>query len=152
MISTFGEDYLAAQGDGFYFLLDVEGIEGQPSLSKEFYLGWPEAVSNASSKVKLLPCVYLSAKQDPTSKQNLSAAMKAGTQCHGLWVANYGNQQPKLRNWNRAQIEPANPLPCKVLIHQYAGDIANGIFDFNQINPFLDNPELVFQRLILPLA
>ena len=52
LISTFGEDYLAAQGDSFYFFLDVEGIEGQPSLSKEFYLGWSEAVLNASSKVK----------------------------------------------------------------------------------------------------
>ena len=40
LISTFGEDYLASQGDSFYFFLDVEGIEGQPSLSKEFYLGW----------------------------------------------------------------------------------------------------------------
>jgi hypothetical protein len=152
LISTFGEDYLAAQRDSFYFFLDVEGIEGQPSLSKDFYLGWSEAVLNASSKVKLLPCVYLSAKQDPTSKLNLSAAMKAGAQCHGLWVANYGNNPTKLRNWNRDQVAPANPVPCKVLIHQYAGDIANGLFDFNQINPFLDNPELVIQRLILPPA
>ncbi|MBE9218541.1 hypothetical protein [Dolichospermum flos-aquae] len=49
-------------------------------------------------------------------------------------------------------VKPANPVPCKVLIHQYARGIANGIFDFNQINPFLDNPELVIQRLILPPA
>ncbi|MFN7202091.1 MAG: hypothetical protein ACK5VD_07820 [Aphanizomenon sp.] len=62
LISIFGEDYLASQSDSFYFFLDVEGIGGQPSLSKEFYLGWSEAVLNASSKVKLLPCVYLSAK------------------------------------------------------------------------------------------
>ena len=101
--------------------------------------------------MKLLPCVYLSAKQDPTSKQNLSAAIKAGAQCHGLWVANYG-KETNLRPWNRDQIAPANPVPCKVLIHQYAGDIANGLFDFNQINPFLVNPELVIQRLILPPA
>lgn len=30
--------------------------------------------------------------------------MKAGAQCHGLWVANYGNQQTKLRPWNRDQM------------------------------------------------
>ena len=48
--------------------------------------------------------------------------------------------------------QKSNCHPRKVLIHQYAGDIANGLFDFNQINPFLDNPELVIQRLILPPA
>ena len=43
--------------------------------------------------------------------------------------------------------EKLEPIP-----ESYAGDIANGLFDFNQINPFLDNPELVIQRLILPPA
>ncbi|BAY66524.1 family 24 glycoside hydrolase [Calothrix brevissima NIES-22] len=160
VILTFGEDYLASsQGDGLYFFLDVEG---QPSLSKEFYLGWSEAILKASSKVKLLPCLYLSAKQDPTSKQNLGAAMRAGAQCHGLWVANYGHQITKIRPWDRDQSAPATPVPCKVLIHQYAGDInnngvpadktENGVYDFSQINPFLDDPELVLKRLILPPA
>lgn len=69
-----------------------------------------------------------------------------------LTATSDGDQQTKLRSWNRDQIAPANPVLCKVLIHQYAGDIASGLFDFNQINPFLDNPELVIQRLILPPA
>ncbi|MBS9388030.1 MAG: hypothetical protein HEQ33_03640 [Dolichospermum sp. WA123] len=85
--------------------------------------------------MKLLPCVYLSAKQDPTSKQNLSAAMKAGAQCHGLWVANYGNQQPKLRPWNRYQIAPANPVPCNP--HSAPPSVTIGNFGF--LNTFNDN-------------
>lgn len=149
VLDTFDEDYLASQGDGFYFFLDVEGVDGQPSLSKEFYLGWSNAVVNASSKVKLLPCVYTSAKQDPTSKLNLSAAMKEGAQCHGLWVANY-DSQPQISPWNREKAKSATAVPCKVLLRQYIGDIDDGTYDFNQINPFLDNPELVLQRLILP--
>lgn len=149
VLDTFGEDYLASQGDGFYFFLDVEGIGGQPSLSKEFYLGWSNAVVNASSKVKLLPCVYISAKQDPTSKLNLSAAMKEGAQCHGLWVARYDNQ-PQISPWDREKAKSATAVPCKVLLRQYIGDIGRGIYDFSQINPFLDNPELILQRLILP--
>lgn len=157
VLATFGEDYLVSQGDSFYIFLDVEGVDGQPSLSKEFYLGWSNAVVNASSKVKFLPCIYTNAKSDPTSQRNLSAAMKEGAQCHGLWVANYDNQS-QISPWNREKAKPVIAVPCKVLLRQYIGDVdstgkvnlSNGIYDFNQINPFLDNPELILQRLILP--
>jgi len=120
-LSTFGEEYLALMKDGFYIFLDVEGVDGQPSLSEDFYKGWSNAVVNASSKVKLLPCVYLNGSDSKTSR-NLSAAMKAGAQCHGLWVANYGNNQPQIHPWNR-DVKPATAVPCKVLLRQYAGDI-----------------------------
>ncbi len=151
ILEMFGEDYLASQGDSFYIFLDVEGVDGQPSLSKDFYQGWSEAVVNASSKMKLLPCVYTNAKQDPTSKKNLSAAMKEGAQCHGLWVANYGKKhEAQIRHWDQEETKPVVAVPCKVLSHQYNGDQPSPIYDFNQINPFLDNPELVLQRLILP--
>ena len=152
VLATFGEDYLASQGDSFYIFLDVEGLdEKNPPLSKEFYLGWSKAIVDASNKIKLLPCVYTNAKKDQTSKQNLSAAMKEGAQCHGLWVANYGHQwRPQISPWNAEEVKPVIAVPCKVLLHQYNGDKPSDIYDFNQINPFLDNPDLVLQRLILP--
>ncbi len=160
VLATFGEDYLVSQGDSFYIFLDVEGVDDQPSLSKEFYQGWSNAVANASHQVKFLPCIYINAKGDPTSQRNLSAAMKEGAQCHGLWVANY-DKQPQISPWNREKVKPVIAVPCKVLLHQYIGDIdpetgtvtknpEKQIYDFNQINPFLDDPELILQRLILP--
>lgn len=157
VLDTFGEDYLASQGDGFYFFLDVEGVDEQPSLSKEFYKGWSEAVVQASSKVKLLPSVYLNGS-DQTTLRSLSTAMKEGAHCHGLWVARY-DHQPQISPWNREKVKFESPVPCKVLLRQYIGDVdpktgqvnlKHGIYDFSQINPFLDNPELVLQRLILP--
>lgn len=148
-LNTFGESYLASQQiDGFYLFLDVEPTD---PLSVGFYLGWSTAVIKSSTKVRLLPAVYLNAA-DSTTTKNLSTAMKSGAQCHGLWVANYGSNQALISPWNKDKAKVATPVPCKVLIHQYAGDIKNGLYDFNQMNPFLDNQELVLKRLILPPA
>ncbi len=149
LLETFGENYLASQGDGFYFFLDVEGVDGQPSLSQEFYLGWSEAVAKANSKVQLMPCVYLNGG-DCTTLRNLSAAVKAGAECHGLWVANYGNNNPWLQPWSTEAVRVSPSTPCKVLIHQYASNTEHNPCDLNQINPFLEHPELVIKRLILP--
>lgn len=149
VLNTFGESYLASQQvDGFYFFLDVEPTD---PLSVGFYIGWSTAVIKSSTKVKLLPAVYLNAADSITTK-NLSAAMKSGAQCHGLWVANYGTNQALIYPWNKAKSKVATPVPCKVLMRQYAGDIKSGLYDFNQMNPFLDNQELVLKRLILPPA
>ena len=151
LLETFGENYLAAQGDGFYFFLDVEL---QHPLSQEFYSGWSEAVFKASSKVRLMPCVYLN-HADYTTLSNLSTAVKAGAECHGLWVANYGhNDHARPQPWNSEAMALARPAPCKVLLHQYRGDMKGGYndasYDFSQINPFLEHPESVLKRLILP--
>ena len=157
VLDTFGEDYLALQG-GFYFFLDVENQD--PSLSKEFYKGWSEAVIQASSKVKVLPCVYLN-RSDETTLRNLSAAMKEGAHCLGLWLACY-YETCQISPWNRDEVKIDPPVPCKVLLHQYVGNIdpitgkvgddRTGIYDFSQINPFLDEPNLVIERLISPPA
>jgi peptidoglycan hydrolase-like protein with peptidoglycan-binding domain len=149
VLNTFGESYLASQQvDGFYFFLDVEPTD---PLSVGFYLGWSTAVIKSSTRVKFLPAVYLNTA-DSTTTKNLSSAMKSGAQCHGLWVANYGNNQALIYPWNKDKARVATPVPCKVLMRQYAGDIKNGLYDFNQMNPFLDNQELVLKRLILPPA
>lgn len=149
VLNTFGESYLASQQvDGFYFFLDVEPTD---PLSVGFYIGWSTAVIKSSTKVRLLPAVYLNAADSITTK-NLSTAMKSGAQCHGLWVANYGTNQALIYPWNKANAKVATPVPCKVLMRQYAGDIKSGLYDFNQMNPFLDDQELVLKRLILPPA
>jgi peptidoglycan hydrolase-like protein with peptidoglycan-binding domain len=157
VLVTFGEDYLAAQGNSFYIFLDVEGVGSQPSLSKEFYQGWSKAVTQASIKVKLLPSVYLNGS-DKTTLRNLSTAIKEASPCLGIWLARYVSN-PLIKPWNREGVKLNPAVPCKVLIHQYIGDVdpgtgkvnpSNGVYDFNQINPFLDNPESVLQRMILP--
>jgi len=149
VLLTFGESYLASQQvDGFYIFLDVEP---NPPLSADFYLGWSKAVIQTSTKVRFLPAVYLNAA-DSISSNNLSAAMKSSAQCFGLWVANFGNNTPLIFPWNKDRSKAATPVPTKVLLRQYAGDIKNGLYDFNQISPFLDDPELVLKRLILPPA
>lgn len=158
VLETFGEDYLASQGGIFYIFLDTEP-RPEPALSSNYYLGWSKAVMSASSKVKFLPCVYLNAGDEETATALLKA-MNSGAECHGLWIANYGRKlDPMIRPWFEKQTNPARELPCPVLIHQYVGDIDNsgvyntgdGIYDFNQINPFLDDPEsLVLKRLIFP--
>lgn len=151
VLETFGEDYLASQGDGFYIFLDVEN--NNPSLSVPFYKGWSEAVVAASSKVKLLPSVYLN-PSDQTTLRNLSAAMKQGAQCLGLWVAvDTNSTESTISSWSREKVKLEPPVPCKVLLRQYKLEPdPEKIYDFNQINPFLDNTELVLQRLILPPA
>jgi hypothetical protein len=157
VLATFGEDYLDSQGDAFYIFLDVEGVDGQPSLSTEFYQGWSQAVTQASSKVKLLPSVYLNGS-DNTTLKHLSTAIKGGSPCFGIWLARY-LKKPLIKPWDRDNLKFQTPVPCKVLIHQYIGDIDpdtgkvnsdNGVYDFNQINPFLDNSELVLKGFILP--
>lgn len=145
VLKTFGEDYLASQGDAFYIFLDVEN--GTPSLSVEFYQGWSEAVVKASSKVQLLPSVYLN-PSDGTTLSHLSEAMKSGAKCYGLWIARYVDK-PQIQHWKHIKLVP--PVPCKILLHQYVQEVGK-IFDFNQINPYLDDPELVLKRLILPPA
>jgi hypothetical protein len=157
IVNTFSEKYLESIGDSFYVFLDVEGVGGEPSLSKEFYKGWSQSVINASSKVRLLPSVYLNGS-DKTTLRNLTLAMREGSECLGVWLARYNNT-PQIKPWSKQGVELDPPIPCKVLILQYVGDVLkngkivnNGLYDFNQINPFLDNPEEILKRFILPPA
>jgi hypothetical protein len=149
ILLTFGEDYLAAQGGVFYVFLDTEPAP-QPALSTDYYLGWSKAVVSASKKVKFLPAVYINHGDDRTANA-LKVAMQKGAQCYGLWVANYGRNSSLVSPWRKIQATPAIDLDCPVLVHQYIGDVNSGIYDFNEINPYLDAPDsLVLNRLILP--
>ncbi len=133
-LQTFGEAYLITQGGEFYFFLDVEP---NPPLSKDYYLGWAVAVAGISANLKLLPCVYLNAGDQSTSEA-LNAAISAGAECHGLWIAAYGNNHVPILDWDSSIARPETPVSCPVLLWQYAGDV--GDYDFNLSHPgFLTN-------------
>ncbi|MEH1771276.1 MAG: peptidoglycan-binding domain-containing protein [Nostoc sp.] len=151
VLATFGEDYLVTQGGVFYIFLDTEPAP-QPALSTEYYLGWSKAIIEASSQVRFLPTVYINHGDNRTA-QALKTAMTQGAECYGLWVANYARNTTSVSLWKDIQAQPAIDIDCPVLIHQYIGDVKDGIYDFNEINPYLDVPEsLVLSRLILPPA
>ncbi len=156
ILATFGEDYLASNGGSFFVFLDIEPDPEHPPLSTEYYLGWSKAVVTKSSKVKFLPCIYLSQKNNPSSFSALKRAIEQGAECHGLWIAHYWDN-PLLQPWSEERTQPPIDLDCPVLIHQYAGD-HTGVhtvegtkvtYDFNQINPSLDMNSIL-HRLILP--
>jgi len=148
VLVTFGEDYLAAHGGAFYIFLDTEPAP-QPTLSTDYYLGWSKAIAGASKKVRFLPAVYLN-HGDDRAAQALKLAIEKGAECFGLWVANYG-RSARVSPWKSVQAQAAIDVNCPVLIHQYIGDVEGGVYDFNEINPYLDEPNnLVLNRLILP--
>lgn len=150
-VFSFGEDYLSTQEDGeYYIFLDVEP---SPPLSAEYYQGWAEGVQNISSKVKMLPCVYLNASDSVTSSA-LNDAIKSGAPCHGLWIACYDcfNQPtlPQDIGFNPNLAKPETSVNAPVLLWQYAGDIGpNTEFDFSISNPSTSSTQLL-RRLILP--
>lgn len=149
VVFSFGEDYLKSKGGEYYIFLDVEP---ETPLSKDYYLGWSKAVRSFSSKVKLLPCVYLNATDSRTSRA-LSLAMRNGAECEGLWIANYGNRfrkssSPQL-DFDSDDASPATSIPgVPVLLWQYAGEI-DGDFDLNVSNPEIRDEEIL-NRLVLP--
>lgn len=151
VLVTFGEEYLAANGGAFYIFLDTEP-DPEPALSTEYYLGWSKAVVGASKLVRFLPAVYINQSDDRTATA-LHEAIKKGAECHGLWVANYGTDSSFVAPWRKIKAPEPLGVNFPVLLHQYAGDISNGIYDFNEINPYLDFPDsLILNRLILPPA
>jgi hypothetical protein len=153
-LATFGEDYLQSQGREFYFFLDVELSD---PLSTEYYIGWSTAVKAISSKVKILPCVYLNS-EDETTSEALINAMSKGAECHGLWIARYDERfrQPSIPipplGFNSSKAKPKTDVPCPVLFWQYAGEIGERQdFDFNVSNPDIDH-QVLLKRLVLPQA
>src|SRR6266436_9069477 len=68
LIKTFGASYLQSQGGRFLMFLDVEG---SPSLSTEYYIGWARTLVDHSQSfshgaVTVLPGVYATQADDTT--------------------------------------------------------------------------------------
>jgi hypothetical protein len=152
VLASFGADYLVTLGNTFFVFLDVEG---NPSLSADYYTGWAQAIAASSSaatggRVSLRPCVYAEPKDAPTWEA-LRQAMANGADCGGAWVARYLNDGcTRFPDWDDAFVTPAGGAPCPILIWQYAGDCCSGSIDCSQTNPELDPNASLLQYLALP--
>jgi hypothetical protein len=154
VIITFGADYLKAQGGKFLMFLDVEGA---PSMSKAYYDGWARAVVSHSSSfsgggVTIVPGVYATQGDNSTWKA-LAAAVAQGAPCEGVWIARWrirGCGTPLDFDMNMALVRPTVPLPCEILLWQYADEChGSSGFDCNEINPNIDVPAFL-SKCILP--
>jgi hypothetical protein len=149
-ISTFGEPFLAAQGGRFYMFLDVEG---SPCLSKAYFEGWAQGLAQEAGSLKILPCVY-AMQSDTQTWSSVAAAMAAGTECHGAWIARYYTGKCEIGEWDPAILTPAAPVPfpCPILAWQYAGNCLQGQIDCSQTNPDIDVQTQLLQFLVQPPA
>jgi hypothetical protein len=143
VISTFGANYLQAQGGRFLMFLDVEGA---PSLSEAYYRGWANTVVAHSAAfsggaVTIVPGVYATQGDNPTWLA-LGAAAASGVPCEGVWIARWrirGCGAPLDFDSNMGLVRPSVPLPWEILLWQYADECHGGNgFDCNEINPNID--------------
>jgi hypothetical protein len=154
VINTFGAAYLASQGGKLLMFLDVEGA---PSLSSTYYLGWAQTLvahsqAFSGNTVTLLPCVYAT-EGDSATWSAIAAAVAQGATCNGAWVARWTTKQGgclPLPDFNPA---PNAQIPCDVLLWQYSNDCngSNG-FDCDQINPDATIQAKVLAQSVLPAA
>lgn len=153
VIRTFGDSYLAREGGQFLLFLDVEGPPH--SLSLRYWRGWARTVvehsrSLTNNTVTLRSCVYAPQGEDVTWGAVADAA-EADVPCDGVWIARWRRRGcHRLLEWDDAIVKPRVPLPCSVLLWQYADECHGGSgFDCNQANPNLELDWLL-ARLILP--
>lgn len=154
IFDTFGQEYLASQGGEVLLFLDVEGnpAVGSPSLSQSYYTGWAQtlvsySLSSSNNTVTILPCVY--ARQGDNETWNvLVAAVGAGVQCSGAWVARYYYSSCEMTDWDDSLVLPTVKLPFDVLLWQYAENCCGGAIDCSQTNPELDIQTTLLSRLI----
>jgi len=90
IVESFGPQYLGSLNNNPLVFLDVEKTV---PLSAEYYLGWSQALTDEGSKlsndaVHLTPAVYSSHGSSQTWRA-LSAALRRGATCGGVWVARY---------------------------------------------------------------
>jgi hypothetical protein len=153
LISTFGQAYLASQGGQFLMFLDVEG---SPSLSSAYFMGWAQTLTSHSADitggtVKILPCVYAT-RSDQATWQAVATCAERGAVCRGAWIARWVHHScAPLDDWDDAKISPIVQLPCKVLVWQYSDDCwGGGGFDCDQANPSVDIDQELISKLVLP--
>jgi hypothetical protein len=159
LILTFGADYLASQGGQVLMFLDVEGT---PSLSKSYYLGWAETLvahsqSLSGGAVTVLPCVYATHSDNATWRA-VVAAVAAGVGFNGAWVARWRTAgchnfsiDPALA-FDDGLVRPTSlPADLKILLWQYSNDCSGGTgFDCNQTNPEINLQQDLLSKCVLP--
>ena len=154
LIDTFGKGYLSASGGEILMFLDVEG---SPSLTSTYYMGWAQTVvahsrSYSDNAVTVRPCLYATQADDPTWKA-LVQAVAGGATCDGVWVARWMTKGcAPIRPWSNALVTPDVKLPCDIFVWQYANEChGGGGFDSNIINPNIDKTRFL-GRCVLPPA
>jgi hypothetical protein len=151
-LDTFGSATLAAQGGVFLMFLDVEG---QPSLSVDYYTGWAQGLASAGNAasggtVTLRPCLYAT-QGDVATWAVLRLAMAAGTSCAGVWIARYLDSGcDEMPAWDDEFITPVAGVPSTILAWQYGGNCNGGALDLSQTNPEIDGQGLLLDLLVLP--
>jgi hypothetical protein len=153
LITTFGADYLASLGSEFLMFLDVEG---SPSLSAAYFSGWAQTLAAHSAEItkgalQVMPCVY-GTHFDKATWQAVADCAGNGVVCQGVWIARWVQRGcAGLQDWKDAKVTPSVPLPCKVLVWQYADDCnGGGGFDCDQANPNIEADAELLSRLVLP--
>jgi hypothetical protein len=155
---SLGVEFLAGIGGELLMFLDVEGTSAaNPNLSADYWIGWSTALVNHSRAVSgnqftIVPGVYCRQNQNPTWNAIASAAA-LGYPCTGAWVFRMRNGacDAPIPNWDAPFDTPAVPLPCPILLWQFAIDCltADGI-DFDMVNPDPAAETALLDRLILP--
>src|SRR5258707_1860084 len=118
LIKTFSASYLQSQGGRFLMFLDVEGT---PSLSTDYYLGWARTLVDHSQSIShgtvtILPGVYAT-QSDDTTWPAVAEASQRGAQTQGAWVARWrirGCGRPL--EWDPHIVMPRVKIPFEVLL------------------------------------
>jgi len=155
---SLGVEYLAGIGGELLMFLDVEGTSAaNPNLSTDYWIGWSTALVNHSRSVSggrftIVPGVYCRQNQNPTWTAIADAA-RLGYPCTGAWVFRMrtGACTAPIPNWDPPFNTPAVPLPCPIMLWQFAIDCisADGI-DFDMVNPDPQVTTALMNRLVLP--
>lgn len=152
-IKTFGADYLKSQGGTFIMFLDVEGT---PSLSVDYYLGWARTLvdhsqSFSNGAVKIVPGVYATQSDDSTWRAVANAGDR-GVKTQGAWTARWRTRGCHgLLEWDAAIVQPNIKIPCEVLLWQYSDECNGGDgFDCNETNPNINLQDILSQCVLPP--
>lgn len=159
IFALFGADALAALGSEFLVYLDVEG---DPSLSTDYWNGWSEGLAAESAalsgyRVSLLPAIYASQGDGPTWEA-LAKAVANGAVCDSIWIASYettsGAKVPIAPVWLPARAKTGETaLAAPIDLLQYAGGFQGTPYealDPDVLNPASDRA-LFLSRCILPV-
>ena len=156
-ISRVGVDHLAKSGDEYLLFLDVEG---DPSLSAEYYAGGSKTLVSASrdqseGRFTIFPAVYARPRDSKTWQALRDAEQSGAEPCRGVWSARYHfNACDKPRpDWEPDFITPSPAPDCPVLLWQYAIDCPDGKgVDCDLLSPDPAVQSLLLDRLIMPKA
>lgn len=157
-IKGLGLEYVASVGGELLMFLDVEGTSDKnPNLSVDYWIGWSGALVEQSRRLTggrttLIPAVYCRQNQNPTWDA-IARADDLGFPCAGAWVFRMrtGACTKPIPAWDPAFNTPGVPLPCPIMIWQFAIDcLVEAGIDFDMINPDPAVATALLNRLLLP--